>query len=106
MEKTIHPCQFPVGLIERLVLSMTNEGGLVFDPFAGVSSSGVAAILNNRGFWGCEIVDDYIRIGKKRLLESINGTIKYRENKPLYDPSKSNLSKTPDEWTDTGGTKP
>ncbi len=98
IEKTIHPCQFPVGLIERLVLSMTNEGGLVFDPFAGVASSGVASILNNRYFWGCEIVDDYIQIGKERLLQSIDGTVKHRENKPLYDPSKSNLSKTPKEW--------
>ena len=105
IEKTIHPCQFPVGLIERLVLSMTNEGGLVFDPFAGVASAGVAAILNNRGFWGCEIVDDYIKIGKERLIQSVEGTIKYRENKPLYNPSQSNLSKTPEEWIDTGGKK-
>ncbi|MCR5694877.1 MAG: site-specific DNA-methyltransferase [Clostridia bacterium] len=101
-EKTIHPCQFPVGLIERLVLSMTNEGGLVFDPFAGVASSGVAAILNSRCFWGCEIVDEYIKIGKDRLLQSIDGTIRYRKNKPLYNPSRSNLSKMPDEWKDAG----
>lgn len=40
-EKTEHPCQFPVGLIERLVLSMTKPDALVFDPFAGVASSGV-----------------------------------------------------------------
>ena len=98
VEKTIHPCQFPVGLIERLILSMTNEKELVFDPFAGVASSGVAAILNNRRFWGCEIVDDYIRIGKERLIQSIEGNVKHRENKPLYNPSRSNLSKTPEEW--------
>ena len=42
IEKTIHPCQFPVGLIERLVLALSNEGDLVFDPFAGVASTGVA----------------------------------------------------------------
>lgn len=103
IEKTIHPCQFPVGLIERLVLSMTNPKGLVFDPFAGVASAGVAALINNRNFWGCEIVDDYIQIGKERLIQSIEGTIKYRENKPLYDPGKSNLSKTPDEWKESEG---
>lgn len=101
VEKTVHPCQFPVGLIERLVLSMTNEGGLVFDPFAGVASAGVAAIINNRSFWGCEIVDDYVKIGKDRLLQSVDGTIKYRKNKPLYNPSQSNLSKIPEEWKES-----
>ena len=99
VEKTAHPCQFPVGLIERLVLSMTNEGGLVFDPFAGSSSSGVAAIIHGRKFWGCEIVDEYIQISKERLQESIDGTIKYRPfDKPIYDASQSRLAKEPDEW--------
>ena len=81
---------------------MTNEGGLVFDPFAGVASAGVAAIVNNRSFWGCEIVNEYIKIGEERLRQSVDGTIKYRENKPLYDPGKSNLSKRPDEWKEKG----
>lgn len=39
VEKTIHPCQFPVELAERLVLSMTNEGDWVLDPFLGVDNS-------------------------------------------------------------------
>ena len=100
VEKTAHPCQFPVGLIERLVLAMTNEGELVFDPFAGSASAGVAAVIHNRSFWGCEIVDEYIDICKKRLEDSVDGTVKYRPfSKPIYDPSQSNLSKTPAEWT-------
>ncbi|MCR5713532.1 MAG: site-specific DNA-methyltransferase [Bacteroidales bacterium] len=99
IEKTIHPCQFPVALIERLVLSMTEEGGLVFDPFAGVASSGVAALSNGRSFWGCEIVPEYIEVGRQRLEDSITGKVKYRPmDKPLYDPSKSKLSEVPDEW--------
>ncbi|MBN1902903.1 site-specific DNA-methyltransferase [Candidatus Sumerlaeota bacterium] len=40
IEKTVHPCQFPVELVERLVLSLTNEGDYVFDPFMGVGSNG------------------------------------------------------------------
>lgn len=52
VEKTTHPCQFPVGLIERLVLALTDPGALVFDPFAGVASAGVAAALHGRRFWG------------------------------------------------------
>lgn len=55
VEKTDHPCQFPVGLIERLVLSLTNPGDLVFDPFAGVASAGVASAIHSRRFWGCEV---------------------------------------------------
>lgn len=99
VEKTAHPCQFPVGLIERLILSMTNSGELVFDPFAGVASAGVAAVIHDRAFWGCEIVDEYIDIGKQRLQASVDGTVKYRPyDKPIYDSSKSNLSKSPKEW--------
>lgn len=99
VEKTIHPCQFPVGLIERLVLSMSPIEGLVFDPFAGVSSSGVAALMNSRHFWGCEIVKEYIDVGKQRLMDTLEGTVKYRPgDKPLYDPSCSRLSEIPDEW--------
>lgn len=102
VEKTEHPCQFPVGLIERLILALTEEDALVFDPFAGVASSGVAALLHHRKFWGCEIKDDYAKIGKKRLKETLLGTVKYRPfDKPIYDASKSNLSKIPDEWKHT-----
>ena len=99
VEKTAHPCQFPVGLIERLVLSMTNKGELVFDPFAGSGSSGVAAIIHGRAFWGCEIVDEYIEIARNRMQQSIEGTVKYRSfDKPIYDSSQSPLSSEPDEW--------
>lgn len=38
-EKTDHPCQFPVALVQRLVLSMTNEGDIVLDPFMGVDTT-------------------------------------------------------------------
>lgn len=54
IEKTSHPCQFPVGLIERLVLALPNQSDLVFDPFAGVASAGVAAAMHGRRLWGCE----------------------------------------------------
>lgn len=99
VEKTIHPCQFPVGLIERLVLSMTDEGGLVFDPFCGVASTGVAALLHDRKFWGCELMHEYVEVGDTRLEETLAGTVNYRPfDKPVYDPKQSNLSKTPEEW--------
>ena len=78
---------------------MTNEGELVFDPFAGVASAGVAAIVHNRTFWGCEVVDEYVEISRERLQKSIEGTVKYRPfDQPIYDATQSNLSKAPDEW--------
>jgi len=67
VEKTNHPCQFPVGLIERFVLALTNDGDLVFDPFAGVASAGVAATVHGRRFWGSELVADYANANQKRL---------------------------------------
>ena len=102
IEKTIHPCQFPVGLIERLVLSMTKEGDLVFDPFSGVSSTGVAALLHNRHFWGCELFKEYVNVAKKRLEAAIDHTVGYRPfDRPIYDPTQSNLSKRPEEWRES-----
>lgn len=104
VEKTIHPCQFPVGLIERLVLALTNEGELVFDPFCGVASTGVAALLHKRNFWGCEVIKEYIEMGRERLNATVAGTVRYRPyNQPIYDPGQSALSKMPEEWR--GGTK-
>ena len=97
VEKTDHPCQFPVGLIERLVLALTNADDLVFDPFAGVASAGVAAALHGRRFWGCELVAGYAEIGKKRIDDALNGSARYRpHDKAVYDHTKSNLSRAPE----------
>ena len=102
-EKTGHPCQFPVGLVERLVLALTNVGDLVFDPFAGVASAGVATAVHERRFIGCEIVPEYGRIGESRLQDALDGNARYRaHDKPLYDHSQSKLSISP--WSATVGT--
>jgi adenine-specific DNA-methyltransferase len=99
IEKTDHPCQFPVGLIERLVLALTNKNGLVFDPFSGVGSAGVAAILHGRRFWGAEIDEAYVQIAKIRIESVGRGEKNYRpHDKPLYDHTRCNLSKRPAEW--------
>jgi adenine-specific DNA-methyltransferase len=96
VEKTEHPCQFPVGLIERLVLALTDPGDLVFDPFSGVASAGVAATIHGRRFWGCEPMVEYAKTGARRLQESLDGTIRYRpHDKALYDHTQSNLSRVP-----------
>lgn len=77
---TKHPCQFPVGLVERCVLSMTDKNDLVFDPFAGVGSAGVAAIANERRFIGVELDSLYAEAAKNRINSIINQTGNYRSH--------------------------
>ena len=91
MEKTIHPCQFPVELVERLVLSLTDEGDCVFDPYMGVGSSVIAAIRHGRRGYGCDIVKDYVDIAWERVNSLRAGTLKTRPmNKPVYNPDLPN----------------
>ncbi len=88
-EKTNHPCQFPVELVERLVLSMTDESDAVLDPYIGVGSAAVAALMHGRLAYGCDIVPEYIETAHRRLQALRDGTLKTRPmGKPIYDPSK------------------
>ncbi len=96
VEKTTHPCQFPVGLVERLILALSEEKDLVFDPFAGVASAGVAAAIHNRRFLGAELKSSYVEKGASRLRAALKGRAKYRpHDKPVFDHTKSSLSKRP-----------
>ncbi len=91
IEKTSHPCQYPVGLIERLVLSLTNEGDWVFDPFLGTGTSIISAIRHGRKGVGAEIENRYVEIAHNRIGSAIDGTLETRPmNKPKYDPSLDN----------------
>lgn len=87
VEKTEHPCQFPVELIERLVLSMTLPGDNVFDPYMGVGSSVVAAVKNDRNGYGCDTDKSYVGIAWERVHMLRAGLLKTRPmGKPVYDP--------------------
>ena len=86
-EKTEHPCQFPVELVERLVLSMTNPGDRVFDPFLGTGTTIIAALKNRRKGIGAEIKTQYIQIIQNRLEDFQKGRLKIRAmNQAIYDP--------------------
>jgi adenine-specific DNA-methyltransferase len=88
VEKSIHPCQFPVELVERLVLSLTNEGQSVFDPYMGVGSSVLAALKNNRIGYGCDLMEKYVEVAWERVHALRAGTLETRPmNKPVYDPA-------------------
>ncbi len=87
-EKTVHPCQFPVELIERLVLSMTNVGDLVLDPYMGVGSAVIAAEIHRRVGYGCDISTEYVQVARERLDQLADGTLRTRPmGKPIYDPN-------------------
>ncbi len=89
IEKTDHPCQFPVELVERLVLSMTDPGDAVFDPFMGVGTSVVAALKHQRRGYGCDVVQEYVDIAWERVRALGEGRLQTRPmGKPIYDPAK------------------
>jgi adenine-specific DNA-methyltransferase len=87
VEKTDHPCQFPVGLVERLVLALTTKGDAVLDPYLGVGSSAIAALKNGRRAYGCDIQQDYVDIALGRIKDLRGGNLRVRPmNKPVYEP--------------------
>ncbi|MDD2542646.1 MAG: site-specific DNA-methyltransferase [Desulfuromonadaceae bacterium] len=93
VEKTEHPCQFPVELIERFVLSLTREDDWVLDPFLGTGTSVVAAIKHNRKGAGSEVFPKYVKIAHDRIKQELGGILKTRPmNKPVYDPEKAGNS--------------
>jgi adenine-specific DNA-methyltransferase len=87
IEKTIHPCQFPVELVERLVLALTNENDLVVDPYMGVGTTAAAAILHGRRSAGAETDAEYVEIARSRIQLAAAGLLKTRPmNRPVYVP--------------------
>lgn len=99
-EKVDHPCQFPIELVERCVLALTEENSWVLDPFSGVGSTVIGAIKNNRNAIGIEKEDAYCKIARQRIHEFKEGILKVRPiNKPIHKPSgKDKVSRVPEEW--------
>jgi adenine-specific DNA-methyltransferase len=88
-----------VELIERFILSMTNEGDWVFDPFLGTGTSIIAAIRHNRRGAGAEVVPKYIKLAKDRIQEELAGTLRTRPmDKPVYDPVEAGNTLTAAPW--------
>lgn len=104
-EKVDHPCQFPVGLIERFVLGMTNPGDLVIDPYMGVGTTAIAAYIHQRRSAGADVEVKYLDIARTRLEQARQGVLKIRDrDKPVYTPDpNSKLARIPDEWKNGNG---
>ena len=87
VEKTIHPCQFPVELVERLILALTRPGDWVLDPFMGVGTTLAAAVMHGRRGAGAEVVPEYVEVARQRLREAALGTLRTRPmDRPIYAP--------------------
>ena len=100
-EKTSHPCQFPIELVDRMVLATTRPGDIVMDPFAGVSSAICAALLRGRRGCGAEIEPEYVDISKQRIRAALNATLPVRPTgKPVYQPGKEEIAILPPEFAE------
>lgn len=96
VEKTIHPCQFPVELVERLILALTNSAGVVLDPYLGVGTTAVAALMHGRRAIGAEIVPEYVDIARQRIGLGETGQLRVRPmDRPVFDPGRPNGNHPP-----------
>lgn len=65
----VHPYEKPIGLLERMILTSSDDGDLVIDPFAGSGTTGVAAIKHGRRFIGGDISPEYVAVANKRRAQ-------------------------------------
>ena len=107
-EKTIHPCQFPIELVERCVLALTNKDDWVLDPFAGAGSALLAALRHDRRAIGCEQEERYAQITRERIAELYSGQLRYRPlGKPVHQPSgREKVTQIPGQWLEESPSAP
>lgn len=84
-EQTIHPCQFPEDLISRIILSVTNEGDVVFDPYMGTGTVAVVARNHQRHFIGAELDAKYHSVAMRRLSGEPDSKNSFPNLKTLRD---------------------
>ncbi len=99
VEKTIHPCQFPVELVERFLLTLTRPGELVLDPFMGVGTTACAAVRHGRRAAGAEIVPAYVEIARERIRLAARRLLETRPiDRPVHrpDPRSALARRDPD----------
>jgi DNA modification methylase len=101
-EKTVHPCQYPIELIERCVLALTSQDEWVLDPYCGVGSALIAALRHNRRAIGVDKEASYVSLAKQRIEDFYTGKLRIRPlGKPVYVPTgREKVSQVPREWSD------
>ena len=99
IEKTDHPCQFPVAIPQRFIKALTAKDDLVLDPFMGSGTTALACLIEKRRFIGSEILDKYYNICYDRISHAINGDLKFRDDVPVFQPSDNlAVAKLPEEF--------
>jgi adenine-specific DNA-methyltransferase len=78
-ERTSHPAQFPMAVVERIVKASTNPDALLLDPFMGSGTSAVVALSQGRQVLGFEIREDYCDLAARRL-EAFHAGVRERES--------------------------
>jgi adenine-specific DNA-methyltransferase len=103
IEKTEHPCQFPVELIERLVLALSPPGTWVLDPFLGAGTSIIAALRHGRRGMGAEIIPEYANLARRRIEQAIDGSLPVRPmHKPVFNPDDAGSALRNAPWLEGG----
>jgi adenine-specific DNA-methyltransferase len=99
-EKTIHPCQFPIELVERCVLALTEEKDWVLDPYCGVGSALIASLKHSRRAIGVDKESAYIKVARKRINDFYSGSLRTRPiGKPVHQPTgREKVSQVPLQW--------
>jgi len=99
VEKTKHPCQFPIVLPQKLIDALTVENDLVIDPYLGSGTTAIACIIEKRRFLGCEIKKEYIDIASSRITDALKGDIPYRPDIPVAKPDiKQKVAQKPEDF--------
>lgn len=99
-EKTCHPCQFPVELVERCVLAFTNPGDWVLDPFGGVGSTLIAALKRKRNALMVELDAKYAALAHERVALFRKGLLRTRAlGTAVYTPTgREKVAQIPLSW--------
>jgi len=70
-ERTSHPNQKPIKLLNHFIRIHSNPGNLIFDPFLGSGTTAISCIRSNRNYIGCEIDKGYFDIAEKRIANEL-----------------------------------
>jgi DNA modification methylase len=101
-EKTSHPCQYPVELVQRCILALSDTDDIILDPFGGIGTTVLAAETCNRRGIMADLFAEYVELAADRIEQFRDGTLKIRPiGKPVHVPTgKEKVSQIPDEWLD------
>lgn len=99
-EKTLHPCQFPIELVERCILAFSDEGDVVLDPFVGVGTTLIAATKHKRSSIGIDKDERYVSLAEERVALFNREKLPMRKSGKKVERPKAGtkVATVPSEW--------